>query len=90
MDQFFFYIHGMISRIGNHTNFPNSTSDEPNKIATVMVRDLEYDICEAACSSFHAFSSARIELPFFSNARTMRNVIDRAWMNSAIWTFDGL
>ena len=88
MDQFFGNIHGMMSWIGNHINFPKYTSDEFNKIATVMARDLEYNIGEAAHSSFHAVSSARMELLFFSNARTMQNVMDRARMNSAIWTFE--
>ena len=89
-DQFFCDIHGMMSWIGNHIDFPKYTSDELNKIATVMARDLEYDIDEAAYSSFHDYISARMELPFFSNARTVRNAMDRARMNSAIWTFDGL
>ena len=29
-----------------------------------------------------------MELPFFSNARTVRNAMDRARMNSAIRTFE--
>ena len=41
MDQFFCDIHGMMSWIGNHIDFPKYTSDELNKIATVMARDLE-------------------------------------------------
>ena len=39
-------------------------------------------------SSFHAFSSSSIELAFFSNARTIWNVMDRARMTLAIWTFE--
>jgi len=88
MDQFFCDIHGMMSWIENHIDFPKYTSDELNKIASVMTRDLEYGIGEAANSSFHAVSSARMELPLFSNGRTMRNVMDQARMNSAIWTLE--
>ena len=33
MDKFFSYIPGMMSRIGNHIDFPNYTADELVKIA---------------------------------------------------------
>ena len=57
MDQFFCDIHRMMSRIGNHVDFPKYTSGELNKITTIMARDLEYNIDDAAYSSFHAVSS---------------------------------
>jgi probable Rubsico expression protein CbbX len=88
MDKFFSYIPGMMSRIGNHIDFPNYTADELVKIAGVMSRDLEYDIDEDAYATFKNYISARMELPFFSNARTVRNAMDRARMNSAIRTFE--
>jgi probable Rubsico expression protein CbbX len=88
MDKFFSYIPGMMSRIGNHIDFPNYTSDELVKIAAVMARDLEYDIDDNAYATFQQYIEARMELPFFSNARTVRNAMDRARMNSAIRTFE--
>jgi len=88
MDKFFSYIPGMMSRIGNHIDFPNYTSDELVKIAGVMARDLEYDISEDAFATFKNYIEARMELPYFSNARTVRNAMDRARMNSAIRTFE--
>jgi hypothetical protein len=88
MDKFFSYIPGMMSRIGNHIDFPNYTSDELVKIAAVMARDLEYDIDDDAYATFQQYIEARMELPFFSNARTVRNAMDRARMNSAIRTFE--
>ena len=54
----------------------------------VMTRDLEYDIGEAAHSSFHAFNSAYIELLFLSNTRMLRNAMDQARINSPFWTFE--
>ena len=87
MDQFFSYIHWMMSRIGNCIKFPDYTSDKLNKTATAMAQNLEYNIGKVAYSSFHTFSSARMELPFFSNTHTMWNVMDRAWTNSTILTF---
>jgi len=88
MDKFFSYIPGMMSRIGNHIDFPNYSADELVLIAEVMSRDLEYDIDAEAYAMFKSYIVARMELPFFSNARTVRNAMDRARMNSAIRTFE--
>jgi probable Rubsico expression protein CbbX len=88
MDKFFSYIPGMMSRIGNHINFPNYSADELLKIAEVMGRDLEYDIAPEALPVFKKYIELRMDLPFFSNARTVRNAMDRARMNAAIRTFD--
>jgi len=88
MDKFFSYIPGMMSRIGNHIDFPNYTADELVQIATVMAKQLEYDIQEEAYPVFKAYIEKRMELPFFSNARTVRNAMDRARMNAAIRTFE--
>lgn len=88
MDKFFSYIPGMMSRIGNHIDFPNYGADELVQIAEVMARDLEYDIDDNAYPVFKSYIEHRMELPFFSNARTVRNAMDRARMNAAIRTFE--
>jgi probable Rubsico expression protein CbbX len=88
MDTFFSYIPGMMSRIGNHIDFPDYSADELTQIAAVMAEQLEYDIDESAYSVFREYIVKRMELPFFSNARTVRNAMDRARMNSAIRVFD--
>jgi probable Rubsico expression protein CbbX len=88
MDKFFSYIPGMMSRIGNHIDFPNYSADELVQIASVMARELEYDIDDNAYPVFKAYIEKRMTLPFFSNARTVRNAMDRARMNSAIRTFE--
>jgi len=88
MDRFFGYIPGMMSRIGNHIDFPNYSSDELVEIAAVMADQLEYDIDADAYPVFKQYIERRMELPFFSNARTVRNAMDRARMNSAIRTFE--
>eukprot|EP00548_Thalassiothrix_antarctica_P007726 CAMPEP_0194130618 /NCGR_PEP_ID=MMETSP0152-20130528/1617_1 /TAXON_ID=1049557 /ORGANISM="Thalassiothrix antarctica, Strain L6-D1" /LENGTH=449 /DNA_ID=CAMNT_0038825191 /DNA_START=82 /DNA_END=1431 /DNA_ORIENTATION=+ len=87
MDKFFSYIPGMMSRIGNHIDFPNYQADELVKIAGVMSHDLQYDIASDAYPVFKNYIEKRMRLPFFSNARTVRNAMDRARMNSAIRTF---
>lgn len=88
MDKFFSYIPGMMSRIGNHIDFPNYSADELVQIAAVMAHDLEYDILQDAYPVFKNYISKRMNLPYFSNARTVRNAMDRARFNSAIRTFD--
>jgi probable Rubsico expression protein CbbX len=88
MDKFFSYIPGMMSRVGNHIDFPNYSADELVKIAAVMAEQLEYDIDANAYAVFKTYIEKRMELPYFSNARTVRNAMDRARMNSAIRTFE--
>ena len=88
MDSFFSYIPGMMSRIGNHIDFPNYSADELVQIAEVMARELEYTIAPDAMPVFKRYIEERMHLPFFSNARTVRNAMDRARMNSAIRTFE--
>jgi len=88
MDKFFSYIPGMMSRIGNHINFPNYTPDELVEIAGLMAGQLEYDIQPEAFPVFKSYIEKRMDLPYFSNARTVRNAMDRARMNSAIRLFD--
>jgi len=88
MDSFFSYIPGFASRIGNHIDFPNYQATELVQIASVMADQLEYQISPNAYPVFQNYIEKRMELPFFSNARTVRNAMDRARMNSAIRLFD--
>ena len=52
-----------------------------------MARDLEYEMSDEASGVFEAYMERRMTMPYFSNARTVRNAMDRARMNSAIRTF---
>jgi len=88
MEKFFSYIPGMNSRIGNHINFPNYEVDELFDISKVMARELEYEFADGADAVFKKYIERRMAMPFFSNARTVRNAMDRARMNSAIRIFD--
>merc|ERR1719460_2094694 len=88
MDKFFSFIPGMSSRIGNHIDFPNYEVDELFEISKVMSRDLEYTMSAEAGEVFKRYIERRMAMPFFSNARTVRNAMDRARMNSAIRIFD--
>jgi probable Rubsico expression protein CbbX len=88
MDKFFSFIPGMSSRIGNHIEFPNYEADELLSIAKVMVRDLEYVMSPTAEPIFYEYIKKRMTMPYFSNARTVRNAVDRARMRAAIRLFN--
>merc|ERR1711998_562884 len=87
MERFYSFIPGMNSRIGNHIEFPNYETDELVEIAKVMIRDLEYELSPDAAMVFEQYIAKRKTMPFFSNARTVRNAIDRARMRAAIRLF---
>ena len=88
MDAFYSFIPGMNSRIGNHIEFPNYEVEELVEIGKVMCRDLEYNLSDGAYGALKAFMGARMTMPFFANARTVRNAIDLARMSAAIRIFN--
>ena len=88
MDTFYGFIPGMNSRIGNHIEFPNYEADELVEIGKVMCRELEYTMDTQAVETFRAYMAKRMTMPFFSNARTVRNAIDLARMASAVRIFN--
>jgi len=88
MDAFYSYIPGMNSRIGNHIEFPNYEVEELVEIGVVMCRELEYTMDESAKDAFRQYIAKRMTLPFFSNARTVRNAIDLARMSAAVRIFN--
>merc|ERR1712134_156976 len=77
MDKFFSFIPGMSSRIGNHIDFPNYGVEELVEIGQVMCRDLEYEMDPSAVPVFREYIAKRAQMPYFSNARTVRNAVDR-------------
>merc|ERR1719379_2287120 len=87
MDTFFGFTPGMQSRVGNIIDFPNYEVDELVAIGEVMARELEYEIAPDAMPILKQYCERRMQLPFFSNARTIRNAVDRARMNAAIRLF---
>merc|ERR1719379_520068 len=88
MDSFFSYSPGLKSRVGHHIEFPNYEVDDLVNIAQVMARDLEYVFTEDSVPVLKRYIERRMELPYFSNARTIRNAVDRARMNSAIRIYE--
>mmetsp|Transcript_25104 Transcript_25104/g.50990 ORF Transcript_25104/g.50990 Transcript_25104/m.50990 type:complete len:401 (-) Transcript_25104:207-1409(-) len=88
MDKFYSFIPGMASRIGNHIEFPDYEDQELVEIGKVMCRELEYKLGPGAEPALEEYLSKRKRLPFFANARTVRNAIDLARMGSAIRIFN--
>jgi len=88
MDTFYSYIPGMASRIGNHIEFPNYSADELVEIGKVMCRELEYELGPDAEPALRAYMAKRMTMPFFANARTIRNAIDLGRMRAAIRVFN--
>jgi len=88
MDAFYGFIPGMNSRIGNHIEFPNYEVDELVDIGVVMCRELEYEMTPGAIEALRTYMAKRMTMPFFANARTVRNAIDLARMRSAIRLFN--
>ena len=84
MNRFFLCIPWMMIQTENNIDFTNYTSEKLVKIVGVMSRDLEHNIDKVAYKSFHIYITARTELSFFSNTRTVTNTVDRARMNLAI------
>merc|ERR1711988_1777195 len=88
MDAFYSFIPGMNSRIGNHIEFPNYEAHELVEIGKVMCRELEYELDDSAVAALKAYMAKRMTMPFFANARTVRNAIDLARMRSAVRVFN--
>eukprot|EP00871_Galdieria_phlegrea_P003871 jgi/Galph1/4485/GphlegSOOS_G3188.1 len=88
MNNFFSYIPGMKSRIGNHITFPDYEVEELVDIAKLMCRNLSYEFEPEAEEIFKKYLQKRMAMPYFSNARTVRNAVDRARMKAAVRIFN--
>jgi len=62
--------------------------DELCEIGKVMCRELEYKLGPGAEEALKTYLGHRITMPFFANARTVRNCIDLARMSSAVRIFN--
>ena len=53
-----------------------------------MCRELEYQMAPGSREALTEYMAMRKEMPFFANARTVRNAIDLARMRAAIRIFN--
>jgi len=68
----------LMSRMGNWIDFPDYDGDELTQISGLLARDYGYNYPPAAREKFVEFMDIRKEFPYFSNARTVRNCMERA------------
>ena len=83
MDVFYQSNPGLSSRVANHIDFPDYTAEELLAIARLILAEENYRFSEEALAAFADYIQRRIQLPFFANARSIRNAIDRARMRQA-------
>jgi hypothetical protein len=68
----------LMSRMGNWVDFPDYDDGELLEIANLLARTYGYTFEEGAKRKFVEFMNLRKEFPYFSNARTVRNCMERA------------
>jgi probable Rubsico expression protein CbbX len=83
MDVFYQSNPGLSSRVANHIDFPDYSAEELLAIAQLILAGENYRFSEEARAAFADYIRRRMQLPFFANARSIRNAIDRARMRQA-------
>src|SRR5438128_4823435 len=83
MDKFFASNPGFRSRIAHHIDFPDYSDDELLMIAELMLHDMNYRFSSDARNAFIRYIGLRKMQPLFSNARSIRNALDRLRLRQA-------
>lgn len=73
----------MQSRIAHHITFPDYTLDELEQIATLMTEQMGYSLSTDARVALREYPHRRIDQPWFANARSVRNAMERARLRHA-------
>ena len=83
MEKFFESNPGFRSRIAHHIDFPDYSDEELLAIAELMLKAQNYRFSPDARSAFVRYIAARKMQPLFSNARSIRNALDRVRLRQA-------
>jgi probable Rubsico expression protein CbbX len=83
MDKFFASNPGFRSRIAHHIDFPDYSGHELLAIAELMLQDMNYRFSADAREAFIRYIALRKTQPLFSNARSIRNALDRIRLRQA-------
>jgi probable Rubsico expression protein CbbX len=89
MDNFFSSNPGMASRVTHHIDFPDYSEQELFEIAQLMLDRMQYSLNEDASIALREYIVLRKAQPRFSNARSIRNALDRARLRQANRLFEG-
>lgn len=74
---------GLSSRVPHHIEFSDYSHDELMQIAGLMVANENFAFDDAAREAFGEYLTLRMEKPNFSNARSVRNAIERTRLRQA-------
>lgn len=83
MDTFFQSNPGMSSRIAHHLDFPDYSVEELLTISEHMLDEQHYRYAAGTREVMQQYLQRRITQPRFSNARSVRNALDRARLRQA-------
>ena len=83
MEMFYNSNPGLSSRVAHHLDFPDYSDSELMAIAGLLLKAQHYQFSREANEAFTTYITLRRELPFFANARSIRNAIDRARLRQA-------
>jgi probable Rubsico expression protein CbbX len=83
MDTFFAANPGMQSRIAHHITFPDYSVGELEEISVLMTGALGYRFSDEAREVLRRYLDKRVGQPWFANARSVRNAVERARLRQA-------
>ena len=83
MDRFYSSNPGLSSRVPHHLDFPDYSDADLIAIAGLLLDAQQYRFSAEAEQAFAEYIALRRQLPFFANARSIRNAIDRARLRQA-------
>ena len=83
MAKFFSANPGLSSRVPHHIAFEDYSHDELMQIAELMVESEGFRFDDSAREAFAEYLTRRMEQPRLSNARTVRNAIERCRLRQA-------
>jgi probable Rubsico expression protein CbbX len=88
MDEFYKSNPGLSSRVSNHIDFPDYSTEELLKISKLFLEEQQYRLTSEAESVFITCIDRCINMPSFANVRTIINIIDQARLRQAKRLFD--
>ncbi|MAR51943.1 MAG: CbbX protein [Propionibacteriaceae bacterium] len=83
METFYQSNPGLSSRVAHHIDFPDYSEEELMAIAQLFLGQQQYHFSESAHAAFGRYINRRRQLPFFANARSIRNALDRLRLRQA-------
>ena len=83
MTEFYLSNPGLSSRVAHHIDFPDYSEVELMAIAQLLLKQQDYQFSDEAVLAFQDYISRRRALPFFANARSIRNAIERLRLRHA-------